>query len=332
MDTSTHIVMGLGLGALAHLSPAVQQHPELAAAIMLCTILGSNAPDFDYIFRLKSNGDYIRQHRGLSHSLFAIPIWAFVISILLYISFPSIPFFPVFIWTFVAVILHVIFDVMNFYGTQAMRPFTNRWISLNFIPLFDPFIFLMICLGFVFNFWSGLLGVTFLYVWIGIGLYCVVRHFLRIQHQLLLKKNFDGLNQITLLPTCYLFKWNFIIEKDNEYVLGTIHKVKINEIVKLVKEDLSNELIEKSKLDKNAQHFFASTDYAFPIVNESLNLVEWFDLRYRKNEQFPFKVKVFFDNDGSVISSTIGYHHDELEKYHNKKTLPVKIAKTVDFK
>ena len=311
MDTSTHIVMGLGLGALANLSPAVQQHPELAAAIMLGTILGSNAPDFDYIFRLKSNGDYIRQHRGLSHSLFAIPIWAFVISILLYLSFPSIPFFPVFLWTFVAVILHVLFDVMNFYGTQALRPFTKEWISLNFIPLFDPIIFLMICLGFVIYFLGGPLGLTFLYVWLGIGLYCVVRYILKLHHQLLLKKNFDSLNRITLLPTYYLIKWNFILEKDNEYVLGTVHMFRINIIVQLRRDDILNELIEKSKSDNNVQHFFASTKYAFPMIDEKLNIVEWVDLRYRKQEHFPFKVKVKLDNVGNIITSTIGYHHRE---------------------
>lgn len=300
MDTSTHIVMGLGLGALAHVSPAVQQHPELAAAIMLGTILGSNAPDFDYIFRLKSNGDYIRQHRGLSHSLFAIPIWAFVISYLLYISFPSIPFFPVFLWTFVAVILHVLFDVMNFYGTQALRPFTKEWISLNFIPLFDPIIFLMICFGFVIYFLEGPLGLTFLYVWIGIGVQCSVRYFLKLHHQLLLKRHFDFdlsvSERITLLPTYFFFKWNFIIEKDTEYVLGTIHITKMKIMRKLIKEDLSKKLIEKSKSDKNVQHFLASTNYAFPIVNDRINLVEWVDLRYRKQEHFPFKVIVKLDN------------------------------------
>ncbi|WP_100333657.1 metal-dependent hydrolase [Bacillus alkalisoli] len=326
MDTSTHFAMGLGLGALAHLSPSVQQHPELATAIILSTVIGSNAPDFDYIFRLKSNGDYIRQHRGLSHSLFALPLWSLVISIFLFISFPSVPFFPIFFWTFVAVSLHVAFDVMNFYGTQVMRPFSKEWLSQNFIPLFDPVIFLLLLSGFFAFLIGARLGFSFLFAWVGIALHCIVRYILKRHYHSYLKDKNPFSTSITLMPTCYFLKWNFIMEEKDQFVLGTMHKKKKKLFVKLDKEDLSNPYIEKSKTDLNVQHFLASTQFAYPIVDESKKLVEWIDLRYRKFEQFPFKVKVYFDENDVVISSTIGYHQ---VKNRDKKYLPIKIPNEI---
>ncbi len=37
--------------------------------------------------------------------------------------------------------IHIWQDLFNVYGTQALRPFTDRWIAWNIIHIFDPFIF-----------------------------------------------------------------------------------------------------------------------------------------------------------------------------------------------
>ncbi|MCY7585805.1 hypothetical protein MH131_18875, partial [Bacillus safensis] len=45
MDTGTHVVMGISLGGLALLDPAVSADPHMAHAVMIATIAGSQAPD-----------------------------------------------------------------------------------------------------------------------------------------------------------------------------------------------------------------------------------------------------------------------------------------------
>ncbi len=69
MDTVSHIVIGLGLGALAQIDPAVSNHQTLTQAVIIGTVIGSNAPDFDFIYRFKGKGSYFRNHRAMSHSL-----------------------------------------------------------------------------------------------------------------------------------------------------------------------------------------------------------------------------------------------------------------------
>jgi len=95
MDTSTHITMGFGLAGLAYLDPNVATNPELATAVMIGTVIGSNAPDFDYTIKiLKGNGMYTEHHRGLSHSLPAIIIWPILIAYIIFVLFNQISFIP----------------------------------------------------------------------------------------------------------------------------------------------------------------------------------------------------------------------------------------------
>ena len=44
-------------------------------------------------------------------------------------------------------LLHVFVDIFNSYGTQALRPITNKWIQLSVISTFDPIIFTLLCIG-----------------------------------------------------------------------------------------------------------------------------------------------------------------------------------------
>ena len=43
--------------------------------------------------------------------------------------------------------LHVFVDIFNAYGTQALRPFSKKWVALGVINTFDPFIFGIHCIG-----------------------------------------------------------------------------------------------------------------------------------------------------------------------------------------
>lgn len=140
VDTSTHIAMGIGLAGLAHLDPAVANQPGMTESILMATIIGSNAPDFDAIYRLKGNAAYYRRHRGASHSLPALPFWCFFVSAFAFLFNPAADYLHLLLWTSVAVVLHVAVDVFNVYGTKALYPFDKRWLAYNTIHIFDPFI------------------------------------------------------------------------------------------------------------------------------------------------------------------------------------------------
>ncbi len=55
MDTATHITMGIALGGLATLDPTIANDPLMQTSVMFATIIGSHAPDFDTVLKLRNN-------------------------------------------------------------------------------------------------------------------------------------------------------------------------------------------------------------------------------------------------------------------------------------
>jgi len=81
--------MGIALGGLAAIDPVITDGSVTAQAVMLGTILGSQAPDIDTILKLKNNAVYIRNHRGITHSLPAVLLWPILISGFIFTLFPA---------------------------------------------------------------------------------------------------------------------------------------------------------------------------------------------------------------------------------------------------
>ena len=174
MDTVSHVIFGFGLGALAQIDPVISSDSTLSTAVLIGTVVGSNAPDVDFMYRLKGKSCYFRNHRGLSHSLPAVPILSLLLSTFILILFPGTSFSHLFFWTLLAVTFHVLFDIFNVNGTQALRPFSLKWISLDFLPLVDPYIIMIHIQGF------GLLpfyppGSVFSIIYLGIAFYLLIR-------------------------------------------------------------------------------------------------------------------------------------------------------------
>ena len=146
MDTATHIAIGVGLTALATQDPAMASTFGATATTL---IVGSLIPDGDTVLKLKDNATYISHHRGITHSIPFTILWPILITFLIFTFFSGTNPFHVWMWAQLAVFLHVFVDIFNSYGTQALRPITNKWIQLSVINTFDPIIFTVLCIGIV---------------------------------------------------------------------------------------------------------------------------------------------------------------------------------------
>lgn len=111
MDTGTHVVMGFALGGLATLDPAVSGSTATASSVLIATLVGSQIPDIDTVLKLRNNAVYIRNHRGITHSIPAVLLWPLLISGTIYFFYPEANLLHLWIWTFIAVFLHVFVDI-----------------------------------------------------------------------------------------------------------------------------------------------------------------------------------------------------------------------------
>lgn len=312
MDTGTHLVVGLGLAGLAHVDPVIAGDPVAATAVLIGTVIGSQAPDFDQILRLKGNAAYIRNHRGWSHSLPALGLWTCGITACLAAIFSGIPLLHIGLWVFIAVSFHIFSDLFNTYGTQALRPFSQKWVSWNIIHIFDPFIFIIHVIGISLWAFSSLQPQ---HIFVAVYLFLLIYYGWRtVVHAVMERKlnkldpDYEEGDSYTLIPTYQLNVWNVVKRKTSgTYVTGELK----NGVLKWVDiiPQMQHSAIEASKKSEEIQALLHFSNYAAAEVEAHKYgyEVHWFDVRYRHRKQYPFVGVVLLDQNMHVIASYIGW-------------------------
>ncbi|RDW17445.1 metal-dependent hydrolase [Oceanobacillus chungangensis] len=314
MDTGTHIVMGIALGGLATIDPVVQSDPTLFHAVLVGTIIGSHAPDFDTIFKLKSNATYIRHHRGISHSIPAIVLWGLLISGIIHLFVPEASFLHLWLWTALAVIIHVFVDLFNAYGTQAFRPFSNNWIAFGFINTFDPYIFLLNVVGIFAWVLGAHPGYTWMTIYSVIVLYYIKRYMDKREIVKKIKEYYPNTLAIATSPTLKQNYWRVAITTEDRFYVGTAingHIEILDEYSKVPLPDLT--IMDVAKEDNNIASFLNFSPVYRWEINEYDHYTEvrFIDLRYRSKEYYPFVAVVKIDKHMNIMSSYTGWIFSE---------------------
>jgi inner membrane protein len=294
LDTFTHIIIGFGLGALAQIDPVVSNNSALSAAVLIGTVVGSNAPDFDFIYRLKGKSSYYQNHRGWSHSLPAMPIWSILITAAILPFFQGSSISHLSFWILLAVILHVLFDLFNVNGTQALRPFSTKWLSLDFLPLVDPYIIMLHGLGFsLLPFFDT--GRVFSFVYLGIVFYLLIRMLSTQYTKWKLSQHFQNAVQIKMIPKTAAFHWNVMIETSQDFLFGSYSQGELWIEHTFSKKIDYPDLVLNSSMDTQVDSFLSSTHFAYPFVQKRKNgyFIYWKDLRFRSKKFFP-KLAIMF--------------------------------------
>lgn len=126
-------------------------------------ILVAMLPDID-IFFVDSAIDYIKIHRGITHSLAGAWALSFIctIPLVMLTTFrPQPNVFPppktiswsligAWIFAYGILVLHIWLDVMNSYGTQLLLPFSDYRVRLNGLFIIDLLLTLPLVLGLLF--------------------------------------------------------------------------------------------------------------------------------------------------------------------------------------
>ncbi|MBM7704428.1 metal-dependent hydrolase [Metabacillus iocasae] len=314
MDTGTHIAMGIAIGGLATLDPVVASSSETATAVMAGVIAGSLAPDLDTILKLRNNAQYIRNHRGITHSIPAVILWPLPILFVLSLLFPGADLFHLWLWTFLGVIIHVFVDVFNAYGTQALRPFSKKWVALGVINTFDPFIFIAHVIAIACWAFGTSPGPTFITLYAIIVLYYGWRFYEQRQVANAVRKKYPDVEQLIISPTMRLHHWHLAITTKKKFHVGrAINK----EVVTFDSFDRvpvpDSDVIAAAKKDKNLSAFLSfSPVYRWEIEEYNDHIeVRFIDLRYRSKDYYPFVAVVQLDYDLNIICSYTGWIFSE---------------------
>ncbi|MDN4495020.1 metal-dependent hydrolase [Ureibacillus aquaedulcis] len=315
MDSGTHLVMGVALGGLALADPVVANNTMGFAAVMAGTIIGSQAPDVDTVLKLRNNAVYIRHHRGITHSIPAVILWPIAITGILSLIFQDANILHLWLWTFLAVFLHVFVDIFNAYGTQALRPFSKKWVALGVINTFDPIIFGIHCIGILL--WAfGFNPVsTFLIMYLIIIGYYILRFILQGAVKKAVHHAIQDEDYVIVAPTMRFFNWRVAARSKTHYYVGRAYGRTINIYDKFEIHPLpKTPLVDKALKDSNLSAFLSfSPLYRWEIseLENDLTEVRLIDLRYRSNDHYPFVAVAHLDKELNIVNSYTGWIFSE---------------------
>ena len=147
MDNLTHT-----LTAVAISQTGLNRKTRFAT---LTLILAANAPDLDILRGLHGGIDYLKYHRGISHSFVGITVLAIILWGVIYglgSKAPPRPGLPLNgRWLLLAAFLgtgsHLLLDFTNAYGVRPFLPFSGRWYAWDIMPIIDPLLLALLIAG-----------------------------------------------------------------------------------------------------------------------------------------------------------------------------------------
>ncbi|MBD2845674.1 metal-dependent hydrolase [Paenibacillus sp. IB182496] len=313
MDTGSHLMVGLGLGAWAGSEALAAGHPGIAAGLIAGSVLGAQAPDLDCLARLRSKAAYLRQHRSASHALTAAPLWSLGIALALQALWGgTLPLPALAGWTFIAVLSHLLLDLCNDDGVRLLYPRRKRY-AFSILPGFDPLLF-----G---GHAAALLAWTLLgtpadvllpLLYIAIGVYLIWR----LAERRRLSQRLPGLDpgggqvlRYVVLPTPSLRRWHVVkCRPDGGYLIGEW----TGEI--LVWTDELN-CSDEPSAQAAAQHPEVKAFLSFTTLHCARVTplswgyeVCWIDVRYRRDRQYPLAARVLLDSALQPVGCYVGWH------------------------
>lgn len=146
MDSLTHTFFGLALYGAVNKE---QMTKKEKGAILTTALVSSHIPDIDVISRLwDTEGMYQMWHRGLTHSLFLVPLWALLIWLLIWLIFKDRRRLILKL-ALLGVFIHSTIDLFNAWGTGYFEPFSAVRITFGTIPIVDFVIWGILLLAFI---------------------------------------------------------------------------------------------------------------------------------------------------------------------------------------
>ena len=136
MDTLTHALSG---ALLARATAGDARALPLARRIALGTVAAA-FPDADFVMSLGSPIAYLLNHRGVTHSLVVLPIWAWLLAWLASRLWRDPrgwrPYFAV---AAMGVGIHIAGDLITSYGTMIFAPLSDARFALGTTFIIDPY-------------------------------------------------------------------------------------------------------------------------------------------------------------------------------------------------
>lgn len=149
MDSLTQATLGAVIGEVI-LGKKIGNKGAILGAII------ASIPDLDVaLLPFYSDIERISVHRGFSHSILFSLLGAFLIAFILSKLkwTKQITYLRLWLFSWLALVTHILLDAFTSYGTQLLLPFSNYRVSFDSINIVDPVYTIHLLLGVLLSIW-----------------------------------------------------------------------------------------------------------------------------------------------------------------------------------
>jgi inner membrane protein len=149
MDNLTHTLTGIALA-----NAGLKRKTRYA---MLALVVGCNLPDIDIVSEFWGTANYLKYHRGITHSILGAAVLACALAGVIYYfgrkaappGKTSPPLNAPWLLAICGIALesHVLMDFTNQYGIRPFLPFSGRWYGWDIMFIFDPLLLMVLVAG-----------------------------------------------------------------------------------------------------------------------------------------------------------------------------------------
>ncbi|HTO75652.1 MAG TPA: metal-dependent hydrolase [Thermoanaerobaculia bacterium] len=130
MDTVTHGLAGSVLARSASDRPG-------ARAALAVGLIAAMLPDLDILY-LRTRLDYLRYHRGWTHSFVVLPVFALLVALAARLVFRRTRLATLWLFAAIGIGSHILFDWITSFGTMFFFPISQHRYSLDWVFILDP--------------------------------------------------------------------------------------------------------------------------------------------------------------------------------------------------
>lgn len=212
MDTISHGFAG------SVFARSLAERPAARIALILGAV-GAMIPDLDFLF-FETRLDYLREHRGWTHSFLVMPFLALAIALLVRAFDRRTRLVSLWLFAAVGVTSHILFDWITSFGTMFFTPLSRKRYSLDWVfildPIFTTIVLAALVLAIVFRSRGRRIATIGAAVLLGYIGFCAVLH----ARALAIWKRMDqpppGVRVAALPQFLSPFRWMGISEHDEE--------------------------------------------------------------------------------------------------------------------
>jgi membrane-bound metal-dependent hydrolase YbcI (DUF457 family) len=162
LDNVTHTLFAATLAR----TPLGRAGPGTTAAL----IIASNIPDVDIVMTAGGAVDYLRWHRGPTHGPLGVIGLGLVTATIITVAYRLIehgprgfrratdsdlaPFPMLVVVSTIGTLLHVLMDLPTSYGTRMLSPFDWLWFAVDWMPIIDVWLLIVLVACLLFGFRS----------------------------------------------------------------------------------------------------------------------------------------------------------------------------------